>query len=374
VAVIAVHQVTIASKWARAYRQLGRELDAGDPGAPPRAPGHDDEALDDRHAFFKYGRGRRFIVVDGTRPVARVAGYLNPPARDRQGTAVGFVGHFEAQNDPVAAQLGLDAACDWLAGQGVTKVVGPVDFSTWHRYRLVSGGGGTRPFFLEPYNPAYYPALFEASGFVAEAHYVSHWATDLDAVVEKGRRAGDKLRRAGYTMRPFDRRRFEDELRLLYELSSRIFGGNTFYTPCPFAEFRALYAGVRRVLPPGFAWFAYAPDGKPAGFVFGLPDLAEPLRALQHRFALVGAARYWWAQRSVDTNICKTLGVVPEHRVGGLGSWLVGVQQEQAFKRGLTRTIHALMIEDNPSRRMAPGGAQPLRSYTLYSRSVGTGS
>ncbi|MBN2361876.1 MAG: hypothetical protein JXR83_20665 [Deltaproteobacteria bacterium] len=365
---IAVHQVTVASKWARAYRQLARELYAADPGAPPAVSGRSDAATDDRHPFFGYGRGRRFIAVDGTRPVARVAAYLNPTARDRLGAAVGFVGHFEAQRDAAAARLALDAACAWLADQGVAKVVGPVDFSIWHRYRLVSGGSDGAPFFLEPHNRPYYHELFEAGGFVPEHHYVSHRVVDPVAIVEKGRAAGERLRRAGYSLRPFDRRRFDAELRLLHQLSGRTFVDNAYYTACPYEEFCDLCAGLRQALPAGFAWFAHAPDGLAAGFVLGLPDLAGPLRAMRGRSGLNGAARFWWARRRVDTNIARALGVVPEHRLGGLGSWLLGAQQEQALRRGLTRTIHAPTIADQPARRLAPGGAQPLRSYTLYCR------
>lgn len=367
---IAVHQVTVASKWARAYRQLAREIYADDPAAPPSLPGCASSTTDDRQPFFGHGRGRSFIVVDGTRPVARATGFLQPPAHNRERPAIGYIGHFESLRDPDAARLALGAAVEWLAGAGATKAIGPVDFPTWNRHHLVTGGDGSRPFFLEPYNPSYYPDLFAASGFAPEHRYVSRWATNLPEIVDQGRVAGEQLRRAGFVLRPLDLRHSEDELRLLYQLSRRILAASALYEACPYDEFRALYAGVRRLLPPRFAWIAHAPDGQPAGFVCGVPDLTEPLRARHGRRWVLGAARYWWARNRVDTNVVLALGVVAEHRRTGLASWLASVQQEQALRRGLTRSIQVCAVESSPDPNTTPGRGQPLRTYALYGRSV----
>lgn len=367
---IAVHQVTVASKWARAYRQLAREIYTDDPAAPPALPGYAGSASDDRQPYFGHGRGRSFIVVDGTRPVARATGFLPPPAHPHADADIGYIGHFESLPDPEAARLALDAAVEWLAGAGATKAIGPVDFPTWYRHHLVTGSDGSRPFFLEPYNPSYYPGLFAASGFAPEHSFASRWATNLPEIVDQGRVAGEKLRRSGFVLRPLDLRHSDGELRLLYQLSRRALAANALYEACPYDEFRALWVGVQRLLPPRFAWIAHAPDGQPAGFVCGVPDVTEPLRAMRGRRGVIGAARYWWARNRVDTNVVLALGVVAGYRRLGLGRWLVGVQQEQALRRGLTRSIQACALESSPEPNMASGAGQPLRSYALYSRNV----
>src|SRR5215212_2826578 len=48
---------------------------------------------------------------------------------------VGLIGHYEARDDESAAKI-LAASCEELKNQKCTIAVGPMDGSTWNRYRL----------------------------------------------------------------------------------------------------------------------------------------------------------------------------------------------------------------------------------------------
>ena len=73
----------------------------------------------------------------------------------------------------------LERACRELAGRGCSVAVGPMDGSTWRRYRLVTECGGEPAFFLEPDNPDDQPIIFLASGSDPIAHYISAVNNDL---------------------------------------------------------------------------------------------------------------------------------------------------------------------------------------------------
>jgi hypothetical protein len=66
-----------------------------------------------------------------------------------EGSRVGFIGHYE-RSDERAAQTLLQLVRKRLALAGCGIVVGPVDGSTWHRYRFVTERGDRPPFLLEP--------------------------------------------------------------------------------------------------------------------------------------------------------------------------------------------------------------------------------
>ena len=62
---------------------------------------------------------------------------------------VGVIGHYAAA-DAAAAQLLLQRACRELAARGCSVAVGPMDGSTWRRYRVVTERGSDRPSSWNP--------------------------------------------------------------------------------------------------------------------------------------------------------------------------------------------------------------------------------
>ena len=62
---------------------------------------------------------------------------------------LGLIGHYAARNAEAGVQL-LNLACDRLARQGCTMVIGPMNGNTWQQYRLLTERGSEPAFFLEP--------------------------------------------------------------------------------------------------------------------------------------------------------------------------------------------------------------------------------
>ena len=61
----------------------------------------------------------------------------------------------------------------------------------------------------------------------------------------------------------------------------------------------------------------------------------------------------------------------PDRRSLGLGGLLIGLCYRAARDLGYRRAIHALMHEENHSRRIGGDAARVFRRYTLYSRPHG---
>ena len=81
-----------------------------------------------------------------------------------EGARAGYIGHYAAADDRAAETL-LESACRELAKHRCAVAIGPVDGSTWRKYRFVVERGGEPPFFLEPDNPDEWPAQFLRCGF-----------------------------------------------------------------------------------------------------------------------------------------------------------------------------------------------------------------
>jgi len=267
------------------------------------------------------------------------------------GHRVGLIGHYAARDAAAGGRL-LDRACRELARRGCSVAVGPMDGSTWRRYRLVTERGGEPTFFLEPDNPDDWPDHFLALGFQPIAQYVSAVNSDLGREDPRVSRIAERLSAQRIRIRPLDPRHAEDDLRRIYAVSAVSFRDNFLYTPIAEADFLGQYRALLPALRPELVLIAETAD-QPVGFIFAVPDLKQAERG-----------------RPIDTVVVKTLAVLPERAHAGLGSLLLAVCQGMARRLGYTRAIHALMHEQNVSRNLSRRYAQPMRRYALFGKAL----
>jgi GNAT superfamily N-acetyltransferase len=292
-------------------------------------------------------RGARCLLAwRGGEPVARLS---YRAARGLQGAPgrFGLVGHYEAWDAAAGVALLLEARAR-LARAGVARVVGPMNGSTWARYRLALPARRRDPrfdppsFLTEPQNAPGYPGHFRAAGFREAARYESRIA---DALADAPAAAACPT---GVTVRALDPAREARDLAAIFRLSRAAFAGNPYYAPLPFSRFRAGCAGLRPLIDPDLVRLAHDEAGCLVAFAVALPDV------------LSGGRRV----------VLKTLAVAPAARGRGLGRHLVAEVHRLARARGARAVIHALMHVGNASMRLSAGQAgqagQVFRRYALY--------
>lgn len=287
--------------------------------------------------------GARCFVAEGAgAPLARVSlttaeDLVGAPGRH------GLVGHYEASDAEAGTAL-LEHAASLLRMQGAGHVLGPMNGSTWGRYRLAVPG--TPPFawfFSEPRNPDEYPSHFEAAGFAPVSWYESRVAP---AGGEFPERLAQRLAREGFTERTFDPGRVEEELAALHALSVDAFAHNLYYRPISAEAFAAMYRPLVPKLDADLVRLVHAPDGSLAAYVLAFPDLLAPERV-----------------------VLKTLAAGSRWRNRGLGAFLTCRVHQVAAEKGHGQLIHALMHVDNASVGISGRtGGEVVRRYALYGR------
>jgi GNAT superfamily N-acetyltransferase len=289
-----------------------------------------------------------WLLADGEEVAARCAvWWQNTPPH--AGHRLGLVGHYFA----TTAEAGVEAlrlACAELAARACTLAVGPMDGSTWQRYRLITERRDEPVFFLEPDNPDDWPGHFAGAGFTPLAQYYSAVNDDLERADPRVPAVAARWESERVTFRPLDPDRFEDELCRIHALSLESFEGNFLYTRLGEEEFVGQYRGLRPHVVPELVLLAER-DGLLVGYLFAVPDLLQARRG-----------------QPVDTVIAKTMAVHPGCGGGGLGTLLMARTHEAARRLGYRRVIHALMHQANPSRKISGHGARLIRRYTLFAR------
>lgn len=307
-------------------------------------------ALPGRDELLAHAPDGHWVLLDDSRiPAARCSVWWRsvPPLAGEQ---PGILGHFAARDGESAAVL-LDHCCRTLAAAGCSVVIGPMDGTTWRRYRFVTERGAEPPFFLEPDNPDEYPGYFETAGFAPMARYYSNLDPDLGWGVTEPVKA--RLQRSGVRIRRLDPADFAGELEKIYTISIAAFSNNFLYSPISREEFMAMYARVQGVVQPELVLFAEYGE-LPVGFVFAVADLLNP-----------------GPEGRPETMIIKSLAVLPEWNGRGIGPVLMAAATENARNLGYRRGIHALMHESNRSLGLSGHHGAMIREYTLYSRRLG---
>jgi GNAT superfamily N-acetyltransferase len=263
---------------------------------------------------------------------------------------VGVIGHYAAVDSHAAISLLVEAE-NRLREAGCTLAIGPMNGNTWRSYRFVTDRGSEPPFFLEPTNPPEWPLQFEKAGFSLLANYFSALNSDLsrpdpriDAVATRIADAGVVIRKATADLRR--------ELHAIYAVSRVSFQQNFLYTEIPEMEFIGMYEPMLPVALPELVLIAER-SAQCVGYLFGIPDLAQKARGVD-----------------VDTFIIKTVSILPEPEIRGLGSLLVSRAHETGRAMGFRRCIHALMFEDNISLNISRHYAASMRKYTMYSKDL----
>ncbi|WP_163269220.1 hypothetical protein [Chelativorans alearense] len=254
-----------------------------------------------------------------------------------EGLRTAAIGGFRCES--VAAGAGILAkAGEALRGEGFQVILGPMDGDTWHSYRLVTESDGSPPFPLEPVSGPYDREAFEASGFAPVSSYISARAT-LDEAIGPSAPMLD-----GVAVSPWDGENAQGLLAHLFDMSAASFSANPFFKPISREAFQALYEPVLPAVDPRLVLFARDADGI-AGFLFGLPNLAEG--------------------KEPKTAIVKTYA----SRRRGVGHLLLDTFHRTARDLGFTDVIHALMHEKNVSRdRSQRHAARVFRRYALMGK------
>lgn len=264
---------------------------------------------------------------------------------------VGVVGHYASANDKSAAVL-LESVLDHLRHRYCTVAIGPMDGNTWRSYRFVTERGSEAPFVMEPTNPPEWPLQFERAGFARLAEYFSALNTNIQVRDMRVAQVAARLAERGITIRAAERTALQDEIGRIYQLSRVAFTRNFLYTPVTEEAFRTQYAKVLPHVVPDLVLLAER-GGELAGYLFAIPDLAQAAR---------GSA--------VDTFVIKTVAILPDADLRGLGTVLVARAHEAGARMGFARCIHALMHESNVSRNISNHYASTMRRYTLFSKEI----
>lgn len=284
-----------------------------------------------------------WVVVEGGEAIGRVGFYYNKEIL-YQGESTAQLGLFECINKPEAAAVLFEKAQEEARKIGATWLLGPLNGTTWNRYRFLTEKSSEPPFLGEPTHPDYYPQLWEEAGFVAVGEYLSNVAR-LDPATEKDADFWHRNHLRVETVLP---QNLAQVLTDVYPMCTAAFETAPFYSSISEEQFIQKLSAVKPLLQAGCTKVVYDASGNAVAFALCYPD---PL--------------------SSGRTILKTAARKNPAPVSGIIAALYREIAVPSLRLDRTQLIHAFIHEANSSAtRSGHFGGETIRRYTLFGKEL----
>lgn len=273
----------VSGKRGRAeFVDLGRAFAAREPHYVPQLRSEQIELIDpDRNPFFGHGRARFFIARRGGQAVGRISAHIDElalemPAEQGFGPGTGLFGYFDAEDEASAHAL-LGAAQQWLRGEGMTRVLGPISLSIWEEPGLLVRGQDHAPMIMMGHHPAHYRGWIESAGFRPAKSLLTYRLDvthDFPPLIQRIVKSGERNQRIH--VRPVNKKRWDAEVEVVLSILNDAWSKNWGFVP--FTPQEVAYAGkkLRPIIHEPLNMIAEL-DGEPVAFMLTFPDINQVL-------------------------------------------------------------------------------------------------
>ncbi|HEX4621513.1 MAG TPA: hypothetical protein VH208_08095, partial [Myxococcaceae bacterium] len=305
-----------SSKERRQFFDVAYRLNEADAIWTPPLVDDLQRSLSDKNPLWRPERGERelWLAVDGSRPVGRILSHVHHASNARHREKAGFFGLLECPNDPSVASPLLDAASAWARSRGMTELRGPYELTITQCIGAVVSGFDEPASFSQSWNGPHVPRLLEACGF-GKGYGVATFRLDDVASVDAGALLTEKHRAwtqdPKVTLRGFDMKRFEADLKAATSLLNDSFSDNFGFVPLSDAEIAFMAGPMKRVVRPELTVFLEV-GGEPAGVAMALPDFNVLFRRMGGRLFPLGWAQFLIGARALDSAVLQFMGTSPK--------------------------------------------------------------
>ncbi|WP_372898455.1 N-acetyltransferase [Stieleria sp.] len=370
-------QCTPVRSWfdRRAFLKLERELYAGDPNwVTPLWSERKQLCGFGSHPFYKDADSQAFLARKDGRVVGRVVAIVNHAHNRHHNEQRGFFGFFECIDDVDVSRCLFDAAAEWLRGQGMTDVRGPVNPSLNYEVGLLVDGFDTPPTFLIPYNHAYYGKLIEACGFEKCQDVFCYDATmDQLATIDPKLKfvIEESTRRFNVKCRPIDRARFDEDVQAFLKIYNESLQRTWGYVPMSQEELEHQSKQLKLLIVPELTSIAEI-DGEPVGAGFGLLDYNQLLIHMNGHLLPFGWLKLMLGKRKIDRLRLVSTNVLPKYQSWGLGLVTLARILPDAIEFGIHTGEFSWVLESNRLSRgtIERGGAHKMKTQRIYDRKL----
>ena len=287
-----------------------------------------------RHPFWEFSERALFLAKRGNETVGRIAAIVDGNFNRRYNIKTGVWGFFECENNQEAASCLFKEAEDWLRAKGMENAIGPLNPSLNYEVGLLIEGFENQPTLMMTYNPPYYKEIIEHCGYKKKTDLFSLYYTRIYEIGERVRRLSRRMaQRKNITIRPFNMKKFDEDMALLRDAYNEIWSENWGFVPATEAEAALVAKEFRMIGDPDLVFFIYCGE-ELAGVCMLMPDVNPILKRLNGRIGIRGVITFLLHRRKIDGIRGMVLGFKNKYRGRGYVLVVVDYLERVALAKG----------------------------------------
>jgi len=321
-----------------------------------------------------------FLALRGDDVVGRIAAIKNPHHLDTHKDGAGHFGYFDCQKDPAIGRALMGAAESWLKARGLTRIVGPYQYTIYEEVGFLVDGFDTPPVLMMPYGRADYPQILEDMGFTKAVDMIAYWA-DIHAGYPRPKIVDTMLasikKDTDITVRPMHKGKLLEEVQMAMAIFNDAWSENWGHVPLSDLQVKHMASELKPIISRDFFWVCEY-KGEPAAFIIMIPNVNEAIKDLDGRLLPFGWAKllYRLKIKGLKTARIPLMGVRKEFQRKRTGLSMAAFLSEKAFemgrKHGYTHVEMGWILETNKSmiRIIEQALGVPYKTYRMYEKSI----
>ena len=331
-----------------------------------------------KNPLFQKAKAALWIASRDGRPVGRISAQRNEAHLARHRDATGQFGLIEGIDDPAVFEGLLGTAEAWLRQEGLARIQGPFSLSINEESGLLVEGFETPPSILMGHARDYYGARIEGAGYAKAMDLIAYRFDTHQAVSPRIQRLLDKGKRtAGLKLRPLDRKRFDEDLRVIMAIFNDAWSQNWNFIPFDEAEIAHMAKSLKPIIEPGHVTIAEL-HGEPAAMVVTFPNINEAIADLDGRLLPFGWAKLLWRLKVGTPRSARMplMGVKRAYQGTAIGAIMAYAVIEAAWRfnrdRGVLEGELSWILEENLAIRrvIETVGGQPYKTYRIFEKAL----
>ena len=323
-----------------------------------------------KHPFYLEAECQTFLAYREGHVCGRIAAIVNHAHNRRYDEQRGFFGFFESIDDKAVSSRLFETATDWLRQRGMNAVRGPMNPSFNYEMGLLIEGFDRPSSFMLTYNAPYYDRLVTEFGFEKVQDLFAYGAyIEMRAGVDETMYmvAREARKRLNLTLRPLDRKRFQQEIKMflgIYNVANEAHWG---FVPLSEAEVEHMSASLKHLIVPRLTRIAEV-EGEPIGTVFGLLDYNPIIKKIDGRLFPFGFIRLFTDRKKLKRVRLVATHVLPAYQKWGVGLVLIDDLVPDGFEYGLTECEFSWVAESNTlsKKTIERGQAKKEKTFRIY--------
>lgn len=308
-----------------------------------------------KNTFYQHGKCTRWVLKSKNgKLIGRVAAFINDLKAYQTTQPTGGMGFFECINDYEAAKLLFDTAQNWLKKQGMTAMLGPINFGENDNYWGLLIEGFTAPSYGMNYNPPYYKTFFETYGFVTQYEQITNHLDIETPFPERFTKIANWVaKKPGYRFEHLQANNFEKYASDFMEIYNDAWKNFDAFVPM---KKEAVMNGLNKlkdIMDEKLIWFAYVND-EPASFIVIVPDANQMIKPLKGKLRLLEKIKFaYYRWKGVSRMRAVVMGTKQAFQKHGLESGLFIKLKEYVIPKNQYKELELSWVGDFNDKMIA---------------------